>query len=159
MEIYSCTIESPIGTLLLKSNREALLSLSFVDEPVHEENSRPEILERTIVQLAEYFEGERRIFDVSLQPEGTDFQQRVWDLVREVEFGRTKSYGDLATELGSLQYSRAVGLANGSNPIPIIIPCHRIIGSNGKLTGYSGGLERKKWLLLHEQRNSGKTLF
>jgi methylated-DNA-[protein]-cysteine S-methyltransferase len=153
-------IDSPVGVLEITTSPEALLSVSFVTERGIDSDVVPGIMKQTIIQLEEYFTGKRSIFNLKLEPSGSDFQQRVWKLVAEVGFGRTSSYLDIALRLGSEKNTRAVGLANGKNPIPIIIPCHRIIGSNGKLTGYAGGLERKRWLLLHESQYSPKnTLF
>lgn len=102
-------------------------------------------------QLAEYFGGDRRVFELPLAPEGTPFQLRVWNALREIPYGETISYGELAARIGDRSASRAVGLANGSNPLPIVIPCHRVIGSNGKLTGYGGGLPIKERLLALER--------
>ena len=115
---------------------------------------QPTILKETESQLKEYFAGDRKHFNLRLAPEGTEFQQKIWQLVEKVPFGETSSYLDIAKQSGSEKNTRAVGLANGKNPIPIIIPCHRIIGSSGKLTGYAGGLERKRWLLKHELANT-----
>lgn len=105
-----------------------------------------------------YFEGHLRCFDLPLSPEGTPFQLRVWSELRKIAFAETLSYRDLAILLGDTKLTRAVGLAIGRNPIPILNPCHRVIGSDGSLTGFSGGLEIKRWLLLHEQRVSGRVL-
>jgi len=104
-----------------------------------------------VSQLREYFEGRRRQFDLPLAPAGTPFQQRVWSALLDVPYGETISYGELASRIGQKTASRAVGLANGSNPLPIVIPCHRVIGANGKLTGYGGGLPIKERLLAHER--------
>ena len=109
------------------------------------------VLENTKRQLEEYFHGERREFDLPLAPRGTEFQQKVWRRLRDIEYGTTTTYGALAQELGNPQASRAVGLANGSNPIPIVIPCHRVIGANGALTGFGGGLPVKGALLALER--------
>ncbi len=157
---FSLFYSSPLGWLKLNSDEFSLKSIRFVDA-VEDSGPLPVpgILDKALVQLCEYFDGKRFSFNLELDPEGTCFQKQVWELVQSVEFGKTKSYGNLAIELGSAKLSRAVGMANGKNPLPLIIPCHRIIGENGKLTGYSGGLERKKWLLLHEQKWSGKVLF
>lgn len=110
------------------------------------------ILDRAAAQLGEYFAGERTTFDLELAPEGTEFQQKVWMLLRAIPFGETRSYGQLATKLKRPTASRAVGAANGRNPLGIIVPCHRVIGASGDLTGYAGGLPMKRWLLAHEQR-------
>ena len=107
--------------------------------------------EDVVAQLTEYFEGRRRQFDLPLAPQGTPFQQRVWSALLDIPYGETISYGELASRIGQKSASRAVGLANGSNPLPIVIPCHRVIGANGKLTGYGGGLAIKERLLAHER--------
>jgi len=148
--------ESPIGRLLLTTDGTALTGLYM--EPsrkardtggwLHDETVGP--LAAALQQLREYFAGSRRAFDLPLRPEGTAFQQRVWRELCEIPYGETWSYGDLAKRIGNPTASRAVGLANGSNPISILVPCHRVIGANGSLTGYGGGLPRKRWLLAHE---------
>jgi len=147
-------MDSPIGVLLLGSDEQQLKSISFDAEHLENVSSIPDVLIAAQKQLEEYFSGSRQIFDLSINPEGTEFQHRVWKQVSAVSYGATKSYVEIAQEVKSQDLSRAVGMANGKNPLPIIIPCHRIIGHNGKLTGYAGGLERKKWLLLHEQNHS-----
>lgn len=154
---YQHTIPSPVGFLELKTDSRFLLSISFVSQLVHCEDQLPEIMNHTITELTEYFEGKRKIFEVAINPEGTDFQKKVWDEVAKIPFGSTKSYLDIALLAGTSLHTRAVGLANGKNPIPIIIPCHRVIGQNGKLTGYAGGIDRKQWLLQHELHFSEKT--
>ena len=111
---------------------------------------QPPILKKAVKQLNEYFKGNRKEFNLELNPSGTDFQQHVWKHVSTVLYGETASYLDIAIKTGSKNNTRAVGLANGKNPIPIIIPCHRILGANGKLTGYSGGIDKKRLLLQHE---------
>jgi methylated-DNA-[protein]-cysteine S-methyltransferase len=159
--IFKTTIETPIGYLKLTSNNEVLLSVSFAETLGVPSDFQPDILKESVLQISEYFEGKRKEFSLNLQPAGTDFQLKVWEEVKKVPFGETASYLYIAIKTGSKNNTRAVGLANGKNPIPIIIPCHRIIGSNGKLTGYAGGLERKKWLLQHELKHSdnSKLLF
>lgn len=148
--LYHKYIDSPIGWLKLSSSSNSLVSISFVDVPEKNSSDQPQILRITCIQLEEYFKGERKTFDINLDPSGTLFQNKVWKNVSQIIFGKTASYLDIAKQTGSEKNTRAVGMANGKNPIPIIIPCHRIIGSNGKLTGYAGGLERKRWLLHHE---------
>ncbi len=145
-------MDSPIGVLMLGSDESQLKSISFDAEERGDESYIPGILITAEKQLEEYFSGSRKVFDLPIDPEGTEFQKNVWAKVVGVSFGTTKSYIDIAREVNSENSSRAVGMANGKNPLPIVIPCHRIIGHNGKLTGYAGGLERKKWLLLHEQQ-------
>lgn len=156
MSIFNKTMNSPIGVLKLSSDEKYLKSISFDAEPIETGENIPDVLTLAQQQLEDYFSGCRMAFDVAIEPDGTEFQRRVWELVSDVKFGATKSYVEIARELESENASRAVGMANGRNPLPIIIPCHRIIGHNGKLTGYAGGLDRKKWLLLHEQTYSGK---
>jgi len=150
-------MSSPIGVLRLSSDERFLKSISFDAELIERELDIPEILDLAQQQLEEYFSGSRQRFDLPIDPEGTDFQRCVWDQVKAVGYGSTKSYVEIAREVKSENSSRAVGMANGRNRLPIIIPCHRIIGHNGKLTGYAGGLERKKWLLLHEQQYSERS--
>jgi len=145
-------MDSPIGVLKLSSDESQLKSISFDADNMEVESYTPDILITAQKQLEEYFAGIRQIFELPFEPEGTDFQRRVWKQVSAVGYGATKSYNEIACEAKSPDSSRAVGMANGKNPLPIIIPCHRIIGQNGKLTGYAGGLDRKKWLLLHEQQ-------
>jgi len=147
-------MESPIGILKLISDERALQAVLFDTVKLNDSAKLPPILHLAQKQLEEYFLGYRQQFDFTIDPEGTNFQHLVWEKVLTVNFGSTKSYFDIARAVGSENSSRAIGLANGRNPIPIIIPCHRIIGKNGKMTGYAGGLERKKWLLLHEQKYS-----
>jgi len=156
MTIYSITMYSPIGILKLSSDEQLLKSISFDAEYIENDGEIPTVLIRAKNQLDEYFSGCRHRFDLPTDPEGTEFQRSVWRHVAAVNYGTTKSYIDIAREVNSENSRRAVGMANGKNPLPIIIPCHRIIGQNGKLTGYAGGLERKKWLLLHELKNAGK---
>ena len=160
MRSYFLSVDSPIGRITLISNETHLKSLTFSDEKAEESETLPEILLRTAVQLNEYFAGTRSSFDLELEPDGTGFQKKVWQQLLKVPFGTTKSYRDIAVKLGSVLNTRAVGTANGKNPISIIIPCHRIIGHDGKMVGYAGGLERKKWLLLHEvQHTKNELLF
>ena len=149
-------MESPIGPLLLSADEKGLRSIEFlqVTRTVLPSGTSP-VLRETIAQLKAYFAGELREFSVPLAPEGTPFQLSVWEHLMAIPYGETISYGELAKRIGNPNASRAVGLANGSNPIPVIVPCHRVIGSNGKLTGYGGGLPIKKHLLALEQRTAG----
>jgi methylated-DNA-[protein]-cysteine S-methyltransferase len=151
-----CYLESPIGRLLLTSDGSALTGLYM--EPSRKaqstdgwaEDARVGPLSATVRQLTEYFAGTRREFDLPLRLQGTSFQTRVWHELGEIPYGQTWSYGQLARRIANPSASRAVGLANGRNPISIVVPCHRVIGADGSLTGYGGGLERKRWLLAHE---------
>jgi len=150
-------MQSPIGSLLLHSDGIVLTGL-YMDVPdrrvrgmetwMESPDSGP--LPDVQRQLGEYFAGKRREFDLPLRLEGTAFQQIVWQMLTEIPYGTTLSYGELARRIGNPNASRAVGLANGRNPISILITCHRVIGADGSLTGYGGGLERKRWLLAHE---------
>lgn len=149
-KLYKKYIDSPIGLLEIKTTANSLVSISFVEKASNNSTTQPDILQQTEYQLQEYFIGKRKAFNLNLNPEGTEFQKRVWQFVEKVDFGKTASYLEIAKQTGSPKNTRAVGMANGKNPIPIIIPCHRIIGSNGKLTGYAGGLARKSYLLRHE---------
>lgn len=163
MHGYFTTLPSPVGVLLLTSDGRALTGLYLGEnagEPVGglevgwQRSEEP--FRVAIEQLNDYFSGRRREFDVPLAATGTGFQQRVWAALATIPFGETRSYGDIARSLGQPGASRAVGLANGQNPISIIVPCHRVIGANGTLTGYGGGLERKRWLLEHEGALAGQ---
>jgi methylated-DNA-[protein]-cysteine S-methyltransferase len=143
--------ESPIGQLEVICTKESLLSVEFVDKEISEANSNS-LVGEVLKQLDQYFKGVRKEFDLPLALSGTLFQNRVWQELQKIPFGQTLSYKELAQKLGNEKATRAVGNANGKNLISIIIPCHRIIGSNKSLTGYAGGLDRKKWLLEHEQK-------
>jgi len=150
-------IESPLGPLLLAADDASLRQIFFINgrHPAKPESSWIEDrapLAETIRQLQAYFAGELTNFDLQLAPEGTPFQLSVWHRLCDIPYGETISYGQLASQIGNPKASRAVGLANGSNPIPIVIPCHRVLGSNGKLTGYGGGLPIKEKLLALERR-------
>jgi methylated-DNA-[protein]-cysteine S-methyltransferase len=150
-------IDSPVGPLLLVGDDTGLRNIFFENgrdrgrvEPAWEEDVKS--FRDTTSQLRSYFAGELQEFDLALSPQGTPFQLNVWKRLCEIPYGETMSYGELAGRIGNPKASRAVGLANGSNPIPIVIPCHRVIGSNGKLTGYGGGLPIKEKLLALERR-------
>jgi methylated-DNA-[protein]-cysteine S-methyltransferase len=145
-------MDSPLGLIKLWATAGMLSKLHFVDVRDDDE-SNPGILSPAITQLKEFFDGKRTTFDTPLHPEGTHFQLNVWDELKKIPYGRTCSYEDLARRLGDIKVIRAAATANGRNPLPIIIPCHRVIGKNGSLTGYSGGLWRKQFLLELEQRD------
>ncbi len=136
-----------------------LRSISILDQKPLEINEIPEILEDAAYQLREYFEGSRQHFDLELNPQGTEFQLRVWKELKTIPYGKQISYLELSKKLGDVKAIRAVAAANGKNPLWIIIPCHRVIGSNGDLVGYAGGLHRKKWLLNHESPAKQVSLF
>ncbi len=147
--------DSPVGRLLIVADEEGLRHLLFAEgrsgaTPQADWREDPACLAEPVRQLRAYFAGQRRRFDLRLAPQGTPFQQRVWRELLAIPYGETVSYGELARRIGRPEASRAVGLANGANPISIVIPCHRVIGRDGRLTGYGGGLPRKQWLLTHE---------
>lgn len=156
-------LETPVGRLLLARDEAGLRLIHFKGRPAeagpYVESYVPAVdwrqqdaaFDDVVSQLTEYFAGRRRNFDLPLAPAGTPFQQRVWNALLDIPYGETISYGELASRIGRKSASRAVGLANGSNPLPIVIPCHRVIGANGKLTGYGGGLAVKERLLAHER--------
>ena len=149
------TIETPIGTMTLVSNGAALIGLYTEEhksratfEPTG--TSKDEVLRETKRQLAEYFDGSRQWFDLPLDPAGTDFEKRVWNELKRIPFGQTRTYQYLAASIGSPAAAHAVGGANARNPISIIVPCHRVIRTDGNLSGYAGGIPTKRWLLEHE---------
>jgi len=153
--IFYHLFPSPVGQLLLVSDGNALTGLYMNDhtgapqpEPGWSDDQRN--FDRVCDQLTGYFSGGSRQFDVPLAPQGTEFQKKVWRELLRIPFGETISYGELARRIGQPKASRAVGRANGQNPISVIVPCHRVIGADGTLTGYGGGIDRKKWLLEHE---------
>jgi len=162
MTTYSRLL-TPVGELVLTASEAALTHVYF---PTSRRGSAPthhaewvesdgkgpagEILTRTAQQLTDYFAGRRTTFDVPLEALGSPFEHRVWNALRAIPYGTTTTYGELARRLGDAKATRAVGSANGANPIPIIIPCHRVVGAKGELTGFGGGLDRKRWLLEHE---------
>jgi methylated-DNA-[protein]-cysteine S-methyltransferase len=157
-------LESPVGKLKLVASQQGIAAILWQNdrptrvrlEEIAEDSDHP-ILRRAITQLSEYFSGQRISFEIPLDPRGTSFQQEVWNALLAIPYGETRSYLDLARKLGNPNATRAVGAANGRNPISIIVPCHRVIGSNGKLTGFAGGIEIKERLL---QLESGtKSLF
>ena len=143
-------IKTPIGFLEIKGDDLGLQSICFMDSEVITSEAIPEVLLSAVTQLNEYFNKTRTHFQLKLNPDGTDFQKKVWRQLETIPFGKTGSYQGLAYNLGDPKVIRAAASANGKNPIAIVIPCHRVIGSDGSLTGYAGGLHRKKWLLEHE---------
>ena len=148
---------SPIGKLALIADDVALRGVYFEQSrhggpPENAKRGTNKIIDETRRQLDAYFAGRRKAFDLPLGAEGTAFQKKVWKALYRIPFGETRSYGDIAAQIGAPQASRAVGAANGRNPIPVIVPCHRVIGANGALTGFGGGMERKRFLLAFEGR-------
>lgn len=152
-------LHTPIGIAKLEGDENGLSSITVLDEEITPNTVIPIVLEDAVYQLNEYFEGKRELFSLSLNPDGTDFQKKVWNALQEIPYGKTISYLGLSKSLGDVKAIRAVAAANGKNPLWIVIPCHRVIGSDGSLTGYAGGLHRKKWLLDHENPVKQQTLF
>lgn len=154
-QLFKAYYHSPLGILKITANSEVICSVNYIDpslqhlENLQEQNNHPLILE-CIEQLIQYFNGGRRNFELPLQQKGTEFQQKVWAALQQIPFGKTISYSKLAVDLGDVKLIRAAASANGKNNIAVIIPCHRVIGTNKNLIGYMGGLWRKKWLLDHE---------
>lgn len=170
--LFSTTMPSPIGELTIVADDTAIVAIRWDTDSddrqpdahnpvdvwigrrgadVREASDHP-VLAAAVEQLTEYFAGDRTTFDLPLAPAGTEFQQTAWDALRSIPFGVTVSYGEQAATMGDKRKARAVGAANGRNPIPIVVPCHRVVGSNGHLTGFAGGIEVKAWLLDHELR-------
>jgi methylated-DNA-[protein]-cysteine S-methyltransferase len=152
-------LNSPVGLLEIKGNASGLSSVTFMEDSEKEISKTPSVLQEAVTQLTQYFEGTRTHFSLKLAPEGTNFQKKVWQELQEIPFGKTTSYQKMANQLGDPKVIRAAASANGKNPIAIVIPCHRVIGTDGALTGYAGGLHRKKWLLAHESPAKQQSLF
>ena len=150
---------TPLGILLLEATNNGVSRISFTDLKNKPEEEVPSNLTDCIMQLGEYFQRKRKEFDLKLDPKGTTFQKKVWRELQEVPFGTTRSYLQQARLYGDEKAIRAIASANGKNPLAIVVPCHRIVGSDGSLTGYAGGLWRKKWLLEHEDPPSQTSLF
>lgn len=151
-------IKTPLGIAELTANEEGLTSVKVMDS-VEVSAEIPEELENAVVQLRSYFNGDLKTFDLKLNLQGTDFQKKVWRQLLSIPYGTTTSYLELSRSLGDVKAIRAVAAANGKNPLWIIVPCHRVIGKDGSLTGYAGGLYRKKWLLEHEDPPKQQRLF
>lgn len=156
--MFEAYYRSPIGNLRIISNERDIIKIEFSDE-YFKMKMIPIQIQNCINQLDEYFKGERQKFTVAINPAGTEFQSKVWNLLLKIPFGKTISYLDQSKQFGDEKAIRAIASANGKNPIPIIIPCHRVIGNNGKLTGYAGGLLKKQWLLEHEGAIQQRSLF
>ena len=155
----SCIVKTPLGFAKLEGDQNGISSLTVLNNEITASDVIPEVLEDCVRQLGEYFKGERTQFSLKLNPQGTNFQNRVWDALLKIPYGKTTSYLQLSKKLGDVKAIRAVANANGKNPLWIIIPCHRVIGSDGGLTGYAGGLHRKQWLLEHESPYKQQSLF
>ena len=150
--------KTPLGITEISGDENGIAIISVSDEG-EISNNIPEALQEAVSQLTDYFEGKRTDFDFKLNPKGTEFQQKVWQALLEIPFGKTMSYRELSKKLGDVKAIRAVASANGKNPLWIVVPCHRVIGTDGSLTGYAGGLWRKKWLLEHENPTTQQSLF
>ncbi len=151
-------VKTPLGIAKIMGDENGVSEISVSDEGVVS-NAIPTVLQEAASQLNDYFEGKRTNFDFKLNPMGTEFQQKVWKALLEIPFGKTMSYLELSKKLGDVKAIRAVASANGKNPLWIVVPCHRVIGTDGSLTGYAGGLWRKKWLLEHENPTTQQRLF
>jgi methylated-DNA-[protein]-cysteine S-methyltransferase len=163
IELKTTYYKTPIGTAKITGDERGIQSISVLDDDAVSSalitQKTPECLQECVVQLAEYFKGERDSFNLTVNPKGTAFQIKVCKSLLKISFGKTKSYLEQSKALGDVKAIRAVASANGKNPIWIIIPCHRVIGSDGSLTGYAGGIWRKKWLLAHENPVKQQSLF
>lgn len=154
-----CIINTPLGFTKITGDLDGINSVTVLNTEEKVTDIIPEILEDCVMQLNEYFEGSRKQFSLKLNPQGTDFQKQVWKQLEKIPYGKTLSYLEISKLLGDSKAIRAVANANGKNPLWIIIPCHRVIGSDGSLTGYAGGLHRKQWLLNHESPFKQMSLF
>jgi len=152
-------INSPLGITKIIGNESGISVISILNDETEISSEIPKILKEAISQLQEYFDGSRQNFTFKLNPSGTDFQQKVWRELLKIPFGKTMSYLDLSKKLGDVKAIRVVASANGKNPLWIVVPCHRVIGTDGSLTGYAGGLWRKKWLIEHENPTHQQSLF
>jgi methylated-DNA-[protein]-cysteine S-methyltransferase len=150
-------LRSPIGNVVVKATAKGVSEAYFSDEGIERESEGNAILNACLLQLEEYFNGARREFSVPLDLRGTEFRLGVWRALLQIPYGKTSSYGRIAATIGKPKASRAVGGANHNNPVSIIVPCHRVVGSDGGLTGYGGGLDRKRWLLDHEAKYRERT--
>ncbi|MFC5047563.1 methylated-DNA--[protein]-cysteine S-methyltransferase [Aquimarina hainanensis] len=158
--MHSIVIETPLGKAIISGDDMGVCEITVTKETDIEQSAAiPSCLQEAADQLSAYFEGKRTTFDLELNPKGTVFQKKVWKMLLEIPYGKTWSYMDMAKKMGDPKTIRAVATANGKNPLWIVVPCHRVIGSDGSLTGYAGGLWRKKWLLDHENPVKQQSLF
>jgi methylated-DNA-[protein]-cysteine S-methyltransferase len=155
----TCFIDTPLGHAKIIGDDHGITSVSILDTKQELSSVVPEILLECVTQLKAYFKNERKTFDLKLNPKGTLFQKKVWKQLETIPYGKTISYLELSKQLGDVKVIRAAANANGKNPLWIIVPCHRVIGSDGSLTGYAGGLHRKQWLLNHESEYKQQSLF
>lgn len=152
-------IKSPLGITKITGDANGITEISVLNDETEITSKIPKDLKEAVAQLNDYFEGKRQDFDFKRNPAGTEFQQKVWQELLKIPYGKTMSYMDLSKKLGDIKAIRAVASANGKNPLWIVVPCHRVIGADGSLTGYAGGLWRKKWLLEHEKPTAQQSLF
>ena len=157
--MVECTINTPLGVAKITGDSDGVAAVSILNSNEAISDIIPEELQDCVYQLQEYFQRTRNSFNLKLNPHGTDFQKHVWRLLQAIPFGKTMSYLELSKQFGDVKAIRAVASANGKNPLWIIVPCHRVIGSDGSLTGYAGGLSRKQWLLEHESPYKQQSLF
>lgn len=157
-ELFSAVMDTPVGAITIVASDRGVRAILWPDDdayrvrlPTTSRDPEHPVIVATITQLGEYFDGEREEFDLPLDPVGTDFQQSAWMALRTIPYGTTVSYGEQASRMGDRRKARAVGAANGRNPISIVVPCHRVVGANGALTGFAGGIDTKAWLLDHER--------
>ena len=155
----NCIVKSPLGFVKIEGDNNGIVSVCVLNSEEKASKPIPENLKDCVLQLHEYFEGLRTVFSLKLNPSGTPFQKQVWLELQNIPYGKSLSYLELSKKLGDVKAIRAVANANGKNPIWIIIPCHRVIGTDGSLTGYAGGLHRKQWLLEHESPSKQQSLF
>jgi len=155
----ACTIDTPLGHAKIVGDNNGIASVSILNTKEELSDVIPEPLLECVTQLKAYFKNERKNFDLKLNPEGTLFQKKVWTQLNTIPYGKTISYLELSKQLGDTKVIRAAASANGKNPLWIIVPCHRVIGTDGSLTGYAGGLHRKQWLLNHESEYKQQSLF
>ena len=152
-------IKTPLGITLIEGDTDGIAKIFVLNEEMPLTANIPTALQEAATQLDEYFAGTRNQFSFKLNPQGTEFQKKVWEALLEIPYGKTTSYQELSIKLGDVKAIRAVAAANGKNPLWVVVPCHRVIGSDGSLTGYAGGLWRKKWLLEHENPPIQQSLF
>ncbi|WP_335966752.1 methylated-DNA--[protein]-cysteine S-methyltransferase [Galbibacter sp. PAP.153] len=152
-------VNTPLGKTKITGDTAGISSITVLNDEAQTSKTIPDELKNAVEQLLAYFEGTLKDFDFPLAPKGTEFQQKVWSALLEIPYGKTTSYLELSKKLGDVKAIRAVAAANGKNPLWIVVPCHRVIGSDGSLTGYAGGLWRKKWLLEHENPSAQQSLF
>ncbi|MBU8893288.1 MAG: methylated-DNA--[protein]-cysteine S-methyltransferase [Bacteroidales bacterium] len=156
--MFEAYYKSPVGNLRIISNDQDIIKIEFTDD-FFKMKIIPSQIQNCIKQLDEYFNGARKEFNIEINPAGTEFQGKVWNILLKIPYGKTISYIELSRQFGDEKAIRAIASANGKNPIPVIIPCHRVIGNDGSLTGYAGGLLKKQWLLEHEGAIKQKSLF